>query len=101
MRRTTSPRSLANERTIGQELRRRPSELLWHRQGGPIASELGLDDNFFHYEQLAKSASRVRGCAHLGSYGRRLAVIRDNARHKRWCWSEEEPRWLVRERGYS
>lgn len=100
MRRTTSQGSSANDRTVSEAIPRPRSELLWHHLGDPQALELWLDGNLFHYDQLAAGTSRVRGCTGLGSYSWRLAVIGDDARHERWCWGQEKPRWLVRERSY-
>lgn len=99
MRWTSSYDWTVNERTAREAISRPQSELLWHRLGDPRASDLWLDDNLLHYDQLAASTSRVWGCVDL-SYSWGLAVIRDNARRKRWRWGEEKPRWLVRERGY-
>lgn len=96
MRRMASNDFSANERTAREAIPRPQSELLRYRLGDPRASDLWLDDNLLHYDQLAASPSRVWGCVDL-SYSWRLAVIRDTARHKRWCGGEDKPRWLVRE----
>lgn len=100
MRRTASHGLLANERTVGEALLRRPLKLLRHRRNELRASDFCLDNGLFHYDQLATTDSRVWGCAGLGSHDSELAVIRHNARHERWCLGENKPWRLVRERGY-
>lgn len=99
MRQTTSPDLSVNERTAREAITRPQSQLLWHRLVDPRASDLWLDDNLLHYDQLAASSSRVWGRVDL-SYSWRLAVIRDTTRHKRWCLGEDKSRRLVRERRY-
>lgn len=65
MRSTSSRDMSANEGTVREAISRPQSELLKHRLCDPWASDLRLDDNLFHHDQLGAGTSRVWRCVDL------------------------------------